>query len=601
MLKLGEKIIKSLYLGDKAISKVFLGAKLIYQKLVGEPIFLDYVVFDGNSYIDTEYKPNSNSSVKVGYNPHYNTVFSCVMGTQDSTTANRFYALVSSTIYRLQLNSASYSSFWGVSSTGLVAGSNGTFTNTAQKTILTIDNYNKQISIESEELTKTFNMATYNATLGTLDCNYNLLLGNRGTAGVPSATNGYKGEISILEIRENGELVQDLRPCIDPKGVVCFYDVITKKYFYNQGTGTLTAGNVIKFIDYVTTDGNSYIDTEYCPNENTYIEYTFEIVKAPPQAWNGLFGSRQDTAYYAYNIFCRNSLSLRLDYGRYEEASYQTSLNTKYTMKAGLGEIYINDELVKSYTPQLQGTSPYPMYLGNFNNKGTPYATGTAQKIYPCKIKENNVLVRDLRPCVSNGVVGFYDMVTGKIFTNAGTGELKASPRFVTSILFDGACVVDTGISHQDCTIECDIRFEETGKRQLMGFGSGTGQYWGAGATGIFDYMSGTNALDRTFVTLDFNTTDITVTVNADGVTRLSSKGGQITTLKYRIGAAPTGVSSNAYWCTCEIWSNKAYVNGELIQDLRPYVDENNVACFKDLVTGDLFYNQGTGTLGYTE
>ena len=40
---------------------------------------------------------------------------------------------------------------------------------------------------------------------------------------------------------------------------------------------------------------------------------------------------------------------------------------------------------------------------------------------------------------------------------------------------------------------------------------------------------------------------------------------------------------------------------GKAIQDLRPYVDENGTACFKDIVTGNLFYNQGAGTLTYTE
>ena len=238
MLKVGEKTIKNLYLGDKAISKAYLGDKLVYQ--AGKPIFLDYIEFDGASWIDTGYKPNSNSSVSVTYYPYSSNVFTCVFGTQDTASTNRFYAVISLTAYRLQVQSANTSGFWGVSSTGLVNSSNGTFASTQQKVGLTIDNYNKQISIKSDELTKTFDMATYSSSLGNVDCQYNLLLGNRGTAGVPSATNGYKGEISILEIRENGELVQDLRPCIDPKGTVCMYDMVTKKYFYNQGTGTLT-------------------------------------------------------------------------------------------------------------------------------------------------------------------------------------------------------------------------------------------------------------------------------------------------------------------------------------------------------------------------
>ena len=177
----------------------------------------------------------------------------------------------------------------------------------------------------------------------------------------------------------------------------------------------------------------------------------------------------------------------------------------------------------------------------------------------------------------------------------------KAGGRFVKSILFDGASYIDTGIVHQTCTIECDIRFEETGTRQLMGFGTGSGQYWGASATGIFDYMSGTNALDRTLVVIDFNAEEFKYTIYADGKSRTSASGNALSSLTYRIGAGPTGVSSNSYWCTCEVWGNKFTANSVAIQDLRPYVDENGEACFKDVVTNTLFYNQGTGTLGYTE
>lgn len=363
------------------------------------------------------------------------------------------------------------------------------------------------------------------------------------------------------------------------------------------------AGKLV-FLDCIITDGNSYIDTEYCPNENTYIEYACELTALPTNPFQGVFGSRKDTGSYEYIIFARNTGYFRLDFGRYEEPvpTYKYAVDTKFVFKAGLGEIYINDELVKSYNPKT-GQSPYSMYLGNFNQVNAPYANGTAQKIYPCQIYENNVLVRDFKPCIApNGQVAMYDEVNKKYHYNQGTGELKAGGRFVTSILFDGACVIDTGIAHQTCDVECDIRFAETGTRQLMGFGSGTGQFWGAGATGIFDYMANTNALDRTLVTINANATDITITTNADGATRTGSKGSTLSSLKYRIGACPTGSSSNGYWCTCEIWSNKIIdEDGTVIQDLRPYVDENGVACFKDVVTGVLFYNLGTGTLGYTE
>lgn len=354
------------------------------------------------------------------------------------------------------------------------------------------------------------------------------------------------------------------------------------------------------FLDYIITDGNSYIDTGYLPSANTYVEYTYGDLKGT-DLYSGLFGSRLDTASYPYNIFVIG-YRLRIDYGAYNETYTEFKANTKYTIRAGNGEVYINDELVKSYTDSNTGTSPYPMYLGNFNNAGTPYARGTAQRIHPCTIYENGVLVRDFKPCIApNGQVAMYDEVNKKYHYKQGTGELKAGGRFVKSILFDGASWIDTGIAHQTCTVECDIRFEETGTRQLMGFGTGSGHYWGAGATGIFDYMSGTNALDRTDVVIDFNAEKLNYIIYADGKSRTSASGSSLSSLAYRIGAAPTGVSSCAYWCTCEVWGNKFKVNGEVIQDPRPYVDEDGTACFKDVVTGNLFYNQGTGTLGYTE
>lgn len=45
-----------------------------------------------------------------------------------------------------------------------------------------------------------------------------------------------------------------------------------------------------------------------------------------------------------------------------------------------------------------------------------------------------------------------------------------------------------------------------------------------------------------------------------------------------------------------KIWNSK---NNELLQDLMPCLDSNNVPCFYDKVTTQLFYNQGTGDFNY--
>lgn len=368
------------------------------------------------------------------------------------------------------------------------------------------------------------------------------------------------------------------------------------------------------FLEYIETDGNSYIDTGYLPSENTYVEYTFEIISKPTGSFNGLFGSRLDTSRYPYNVFCKNYLQLRIDYGRYTETSYQCALNTKYTMRAGNNKVYINDELVKSYVVGSPGTSPYSMYLGNFNAAGTPYATGTAQKIYGWKVYENNVLSQDLHPALDpSGKVCMYDTVSGKYFYNAGTGELKAGGRFVESIVFDGNSYIDTEYLPNEQTY-VEYTFEVYNATNYQGlFGSRKDQTeegyvfdvfirnanylridWGAHIGNEFTNYSlntkytmkaglGEVYLDDTLVK--------TYTVPATGTSPYSIYLGNIN------DAGKPYASGSLQ----KVYGFKAYENNALIQDLRPYVDSDGVACFKDVVTDTLFYNKGTGTLTYTE
>ena len=183
----------------------------------------------------------------------------------------------------------------------------------------------------------------------------------------------------------------------------------------------------------------------------------------------------------------------------------------------------------------------------------------------------------------------------------------NAGGRFVTSILFDGASYINTGIAHQTCTIKTTIRFEETGTRQLMGFGSSSGQYWGKSANQTtFEYFGGTNAMDKTDLVLECMCDDPTapyMIMHADGKSRTGTAGTKLSELPYIIGCLKNSLINTTiyYPCTIEVWRNTTIIDGKTVQDLRPYVDENGVACFKDVVTGNLFYNKGTGTLTFTE
>ena len=56
------------------------------------------------------------------------------------------------------------------------------------------------------------------------------------------ATDKSKSQIYYCRFYENGELICDMRPCLDTDGVPCMYDLIRRQTLYNQGTGSFTWG-----------------------------------------------------------------------------------------------------------------------------------------------------------------------------------------------------------------------------------------------------------------------------------------------------------------------------------------------------------------------
>ena len=352
------------------------------------------------------------------------------------------------------------------------------------------------------------------------------------------------------------------------------------------------------FLDYVHFDGDCYVDTgiklQSCTVE-TAVQYELDSSRRMLSGWvgyNNLYWGMTTTGTFELGGGLLNSTTNLTDYTEIQIVYDVTARTVIPTVDGVTQSFTITPDYSQTYTIGCSIPSSGNKVIGNV--------------YYSTFYNADSVIIQDLRPCIDpQGVVCFYDLVTRKYFYNQGTGTLKAGGRFVSSILFDGASYIDTGISHQTCTVNVDVRFRENGARQLTGFGSSTAQYWGKSANATaFESLTGTNALDRTLVTLDFNTdntTSVILTRTADGKSSTTT-GKNISDMTYKIGALPTTNNvTNGFWCNYEVWSNSFIINGEVIQDLRPYVDENGIACFKDVVTGNLFYNQGTGTLGYTE
>lgn len=217
MLKLGEKLINKIYLGDKAISKAYLGDKLVYEKISDKPTFLDYISFDGDSWIDVDYIPSSNTRVvgKVSFTKWHPTAGANYVFGVFGDGANFGFNVGS--------NRGVMNVPWGASS-GIAFSNANNFNQVYSFDISKNGAYiDGVLKIATSQLSATFT-ATKSFFVG---------WGN-GTS-----TQKLIGNIYPMQMYENDVLVKDLRPCLDPNGTVCLYDMVTKKYHYNIGSGSL--------------------------------------------------------------------------------------------------------------------------------------------------------------------------------------------------------------------------------------------------------------------------------------------------------------------------------------------------------------------------
>ena len=308
-----------------------------------------------------------------------------------------------------------------------------------------------------------------------------------GTAG-----NNYFGKIySFRHYDHTGALVMDLRPCLHPTTRrPAMYDVVRKRYFYNQGTGEFIYDEMLMVLDYIESDGNQYIDTGYLADAKT-TEFDFEFMQLNgTYSYAGLIGSRQvaPRVTHPYNVFlANNGYQVRYDWG-WTTNQVQLALepNQKHKLSVKLDSIstwayvYMDDVQVKETVVASATRTTMPMFVGNFNNGGAPYLTygGAPMRIYSLRITDSKILMRDYIPVRTRaGKIGLWDFATGKLYENAGTGVFKAYIGDIQfgSIQSDGTQYIDTGIvmkTMKNCYVELASQstYVDTVFRTQLGF-----------------------------------------------------------------------------------------------------------------------------------
>lgn len=195
----------------------------------------------------------------------------------------------------------------------------------------------------------------------------------------------------------------------------------------------LTGGGVIPSggnrITYLAATGTQYIDTGFKPNQDTrvVVECEPDVTTSSQMAVFGARNSNSGQATLAYGFNVMTSTSCRSDYmgsNATISGSYPAGTRISVDMNKNICTVNGQTGTVTSKT----GQTPYPLFLFNVNNVGTPHSSyGFRGKIFSCKVYDNGTLVRDFVPRLdSNGVPCLYDNVEKKYYYNAGSGAFTA-------------------------------------------------------------------------------------------------------------------------------------------------------------------------------
>lgn len=233
----------------------------------------------------------------------------------------------------------------------------------------------------------------------------------------------------------DGVLVRDFIPCINPDGAVGLYDLVTKAFFGNSGTGSFVAGAIPRElpegytqVEYIQSSGTQYIDTGFKPNQDTRV-----VCKAQYTDISGsfcLFGARYSVSERRYD-FLVTSKQFFSEYNS-NSGSYTTLPATTDVLEIDKNKnVTTINGVTHSTHNYVAFQAPCNMLLFAENTNNSPHLQAKA-KIYCFQIYDNGVLARDYVPCKnSGGVFGLYDLANDVFYQNAGSGTFAAGEEVV--------------------------------------------------------------------------------------------------------------------------------------------------------------------------
>lgn len=231
-----------------------------------------------------------------------------------------------------------------------------------------------------------------------------------------------------FSIFRNDQLQLNFIPCLDDKGKPCMFDTVSRKPFYNKGTGEflyrlpgdgeLPAGYTR--LEYLESTGTQHIDTGVKLSSESEVQCEFEQTSSN-DAYIALYGSRNTYLQdgYVWNISTPQAGTGQIEYGNSAVVRYGTEQGVVSVTK-NKEQNYQNDvQLTANVANEFE--SPISCFLYAVNIAAKPSYNATA-RVYSFSISRNDQLQLNFIPCLDDkGVPCMFDTVTRRPFRNAAT------------------------------------------------------------------------------------------------------------------------------------------------------------------------------------
>lgn len=180
---------------------------------------LAYIQSTGTQYVDSKFVPNQDTRVVVDMNVSQSNNQQGLFGARDGSIYFELFTYTATNGYQDDYGST-------------------------QKYPVGAINYGRHILDKNKNVFSVDGIAVNTITATTFSISYSVFLLSINKDGSAYAAVPTTAKLYSCQIYDNGTLVRDFVPCINPSGTVGLYDLVGKKFYGNAGTGTFTGSEV---------------------------------------------------------------------------------------------------------------------------------------------------------------------------------------------------------------------------------------------------------------------------------------------------------------------------------------------------------------------